>query len=120
MKFPDAYVLVRVKIFENNDGIKTGEVLKLFSTFYGGYLDGDSWRLNSGITKVVKIRDDTFQVFGKSTTVYEVGNVGVSSYTASILQSMVEKVPDYCEATVISNEKEVLAVMNAEAQKSLT
>lgn len=31
------------------------DIVKLFSTFYGGYLDGDSWRLNSGCKNIKKI-----------------------------------------------------------------
>lgn len=45
---PDSWVVVKIK--ENN-------FHKLIAGWSGGYLDGDSWRLNSGITRVEDAED---------------------------------------------------------------
>ena len=37
------------------------DVYKILASFYGGYLDGDSWKLNSGVTKVEE--DDKYYYF---------------------------------------------------------
>jgi len=41
--YPDRWVVV--KIGEEN-------LYKVFACWYGGYARGDSWKLNSGITRV--------------------------------------------------------------------
>jgi hypothetical protein len=41
---PDKWVVVKII------GKDTPPVHKVFACWYGGYLDGDSWKLNSGIT----------------------------------------------------------------------
>lgn len=47
-----------------------GLVYKVLAGWSGGYLDGDSWRLNSGITDIEY--DDDFVLFhGASGSVYE-------------------------------------------------
>ena len=38
--------------------IDTGECCKVLAGWSGGYLDGDSWKLNSGITKVEDLGDE--------------------------------------------------------------
>jgi hypothetical protein len=42
---------------------------RVFATWSGGYLDGDEWKLNSGITKVSLI-DDHYHFEGSSGSVY--------------------------------------------------
>ena len=59
---PDAWVIVRLS--------GKGEVVdKVFGGWYGGYLHGDSWRLNSGITEV-KDRGDNYEFVGSSGSSY--------------------------------------------------
>jgi|GEM_PF-1122445 hypothetical protein len=71
------------------------DIVKLFSTFYGGYLDGDSWRLNSGCKNIKKYPDnkDKFLITGYSGTQYNIfkKNIGTSSYTSTILNEIIEK-----------------------------
>jgi hypothetical protein len=42
---------------------------KVFTTWAGGYTNGDSWKLNSGITKV-EVEDDFYLFYGESGSVY--------------------------------------------------
>ena len=84
---PDRWVVVKIT---NN-----GEVLyKLFSTWLGGYLDGDSWKMNSGIVKVEE-QGDYLKFFGHSGSCYECINsehsYGTNYYTQSVLDNIISK-----------------------------
>lgn len=46
--------------------------VRVLAMYSGGYLDGDSWRLNSGITEVEEATD-CFLVRGLSGSVYKLG-----------------------------------------------
>jgi len=54
---PDNWVIAKI---EDNDQT----VYKLVAGWSGGYLDGDTWRVNSGITEVTE--DDSYFYFGGS------------------------------------------------------
>ena len=53
---PDNWVILRIK-----EGKGTFPFYKVLGGWSGGYLDGDSWRMNSGITEVKK--DDNYYYF---------------------------------------------------------
>jgi hypothetical protein len=64
---------------------------KVFGTWLGGYLDGDSWRMNSGITSVEA--QGPFLLFhGSSGSVYKVHKemYGTSAWTQGILGMYLE------------------------------
>lgn len=77
--------------------VKVGDGLfKLFRTQSGGYLDGDSWYLNSGI-KSIKC-DDKFYIFngysGSSYTCH-IDNYGIACILGySVLEDMKSRYPD--------------------------
>ena len=60
---PDNWAIVK---------IKTGAspLYKVLAGWSGGYLNGDSWRMNSGITRVEE-DNDSFYFYGTSGSVYE-------------------------------------------------
>ena len=86
---PDYWKVVRITSTE-------GEVLyKVFATWCGGYLSGDSWKLNSGIKKVTII--DNHIIFeGYSGSKYKVVNnersYRTTMYSQSVLESMMKKI----------------------------
>jgi hypothetical protein len=55
----------------------------------GGYLDGDSWRLNSGIVKVVE-SPEHYEFYGSSGSVYKCRKTGnrVGMNIASVIQNL--------------------------------
>lgn len=66
----DGYVIIKISTLEET-------VYKLFTCNFGGYLDSDSWRINSGIVFIEE--DDTWNgggefyfVHGHSGSVYRV------------------------------------------------
>lgn len=60
---PDNWIVLKLQSHEHS------VVYKILAGWSGGYLDGDSWKLNSGITKIEE--DDThYHVHGYSGSVY--------------------------------------------------
>lgn len=65
MKYtPDNWVVLKLKPYESDLGF-----YKILSGWSGGYLDGDSWRLNSGITQA-KQDGDFYEFHGSSGSCY--------------------------------------------------
>lgn len=61
---PDNWVVLKL----NNEGETLYKVLAGWS---GGYLDGDSWRMNSGITEVKADSDGYLFFYGSSGSCYQ-------------------------------------------------
>jgi hypothetical protein len=59
---PDAWVIIKI----TSD---SGTFYKVLAGWYGGYANGDSWKINSGITKVDKV-DGVYQFSGYSGSSY--------------------------------------------------
>ena len=59
---PDGWVVLKIQT-------ESELIYKLFASWSGGYLNGDSWKLNSGITKV-DFDDPYFYFEGHSGSVY--------------------------------------------------
>lgn len=74
MYLPDSWVLVKIK-----DGD-----YRVLAGWSGGYLDGDSWRLNSGIARVTSVPGAGYDVHGDSGSVYRCffGSYGLRMSTA--------------------------------------
>lgn len=62
---PDVWVVVK---FAGAD-VPDGELYKILAGWYGGYLGADSWKFNSGITKITP-DGDVFAVDGYSGSTY--------------------------------------------------
>lgn len=66
---------------------------KVFGSWFGGYLNGDSWRMNSGISKIEKDEDGNIHFHGDSGSVYicRPGTYGATSYTGQIVAELLKK-----------------------------
>ena len=60
---PDRWVIVRIT--QENDEV----IHKVLAGWSGGYLDGDSWQLNSGIKEVRDLGNE-YQFIGYSGSIY--------------------------------------------------
>ena len=60
---PDNWVIVEITY-------KDTAFYKVLAGWGGGYLDGDSWRMNSGITEVEE-KEDYYLFYGQSGSVYK-------------------------------------------------
>lgn len=68
-------------------------IYKVFASFRGGYLDGDSWKLNSGI-KSVNETENEYIFYGYSGSEYHcIKNYygHCSNYAESVLASIIER-----------------------------
>ena len=67
---------------------------KVYATWTGGWTTSDSWKMNSGITRVTKV-DDMIEFHGYSGSVYKCINVEhlyrTTAYTHGVLESMMKK-----------------------------
>lgn len=85
MNKPDKWVVIK---------IKTGSDInyKVFGIWLGGYLDGDYWRLNSGITKA-QVQGDYIDFHGHSGSCYQchVKDYGLNGFGSSIINSFIDK-----------------------------
>ena len=82
MNIPHRWVIVKID----------DSLYKVLGGWYGGYLDGDYWRLSSGITKVEK--DGVYYIFhNQSGSIYKCHEEGegTTGLTASILSRMNDK-----------------------------
>lgn len=78
---PDKWLVIKIGVSK--------PIYKVFASWYGGYLDGDSWKINSGISEVQK-EGDHIDFHGYSGSCYRChkNNYGISSYGERILDSM--------------------------------
>ncbi len=84
---PDVWIIVKLS------GTSVSETYyRVLAGWYGGFLRGDSWRMNSGITKIT-VEKDHYMISGVSGSVYRCGkhNETVSSYTESILDDYISE-----------------------------
>ncbi len=83
---PDRWTIVSMI---DEDGERTD---KVFGNWYGGYLGSDSWKLSSGITKVVEL-EDTYEVHNVSGSLYVCHKTceGMSGYGSSVMNSFMKQ-----------------------------
>ena len=62
---------------------------KVVGSWYGNFTGGDSWRINSGIEKIVDT-ENVYEVHGYSGSVYycKKGCEGMSAYTEMVMNNM--------------------------------
>ena len=70
-------------------------IYKILATFYGGYLSGDSWKLNSGVTKIEE-EGQCYLFYGSSGSVYRCHKnaYGMGGYTSGIYASFRKQVDE--------------------------
>ena len=84
---PDNWVVLKLK-----QGKGTFPFYKILAGWSSGYLDGDSWRINSGVTQV-KEDGDFYEFYGQSGSCYRCHkeSYGLSSVQAEIYNSLREQ-----------------------------
>jgi hypothetical protein len=96
---PDRWVVL--KLTSKVEGGATH--YRIFATWSGGYLTGNSWKLNSGIVQAQVDRSNTWSFTGDTGSVYRcrAGGYGLSGYGAGVLQSLTDNNKDYLTITVL-------------------
>ena len=89
---PDNWVIIKMTP-EGHDTF-----YKVLAGWHGGYLDGDSWRMNSGIDKVEQNKN-YYLFIGASGSVYKCHKQGerLSGMTGSVWDQLQEKFGDQVE-----------------------
>jgi hypothetical protein len=82
---PDRWVVIEVTL----DEVATQHVL---AGFWGGYLDGDYWRMSSGITNTTEY-DDRYEFDNRSGSQYICykAQYGFTGLSASVLEHLKQK-----------------------------
>lgn len=85
---PDCWVVVKISSPEET-------TYRLLCGWYGGYLGSNSWKMSSGITKVIK-HEDHYEIHNHSGSIYHCGKEveRMSGYTMSIFSSFAEQQTD--------------------------
>ena len=81
---PEKWVIVKIKD-------KSQVYYKVFASWTGGYLEGSSWRLNSGIQDIY-LEDDSYRISGWSGSHYICNKTSygiATNYNREILNTMI-------------------------------
>ena len=83
---PDKWVIVKITSKEDKTHYR------VFGSWYGGYLHGNSWRMNSGINGASR-DEDIYSFYGNSGSEYQCHKktYGLSGYGGAQLHDMIEK-----------------------------
>lgn len=91
---PDVWVMLKFNY--------KGEIIyKILAGWYGGFANGDSWKLNSGVTKIEE-DGQCYLFYGSSGSVYRChkGAYRLSGYTGQILASFQKEVDEVDDVTL--------------------
>ena len=97
---PDKWVILK---FKREDGT----FFKVLGSWYGGYLNGDSWRLSSGLERIEE-DGDTYLMHNFSGSVYKVHKKtnGMSMLAASIFETAkTEGAENNVEVSIVTVEE---------------
>ena len=96
---PDKWLVVKIT------GKDTPPVHKVFACWYGGYLGSDSWKLNSGVTKITEDKH-SYYFEGSSGSVYQCNKrlYGTSGYGHGVLTNMIEESKDILSIEILSEK----------------
>lgn len=96
------YTPNRWVVLEANNGKEI--INKVFAGWYGGYLDGDSWKLNSGNVKEEEF-DDRWEFTGYSGSVYVCykNAYGMSAYMSQVFSSWTSQLPETASMKLLMN-----------------
>ncbi len=89
---PNSWVIIKIS------GVEDKPCYKVLAGWSGGYLDGDSWQLNSGIVKV-EFDEEYYSFTGSSGSVYKCykGGQEMRMSMAGAWSQLKDKYPDNVE-----------------------
>lgn len=101
---PDQWVLLLIE----SDTVR---VVKILSGWHGGYTQGDSWRLSSGVTKMIE-HETEYEIHNESGSIYHCQKTceGMTGMTASMLENWNNQNKDGKYKLEVLNAKEYYAV----------
>lgn len=101
---PNGWVILRI----SGSDERTTTHYRIFGCWFGGFLDSDEWRMNSGIVKAEQDENGFLNFFAASGSCYRVhsnsyGNL--TMYCQGVLNDLIEKISqdEHVSATVLEN-----------------
>lgn len=81
---PEKWVLLEISNIE-------GTFRKILASWYGGYLDGDSWRVSSSIIQT-SIKNSKYEFLTESDSIYicDKRDYGMNTYTSAIFSRLID------------------------------
>lgn len=104
---PSGWAFLKIQSHEQDDVI-----VKVFASWVGGYTAGDSWRLNSGVTKIEE-NDTEYVVLGYSGSGYILSKKSnyITSWNRQVLDDMIAELRSYGhQAEIISVQEAILLI----------
>lgn len=93
---PDKWVVVKMS--------RAGDTYhKIFGSWAGGYLDGDRWKMNSGIASIDE-DEDYYYFIGFSGSCYKCHKKGygvMTSYSQGILDNIIDKASEISASIIV-------------------
>jgi hypothetical protein len=105
MYSPDSYRVILIDT-------PTGQLVKLFASWSGGYLDGDSYRINSG-TEVIIEEQNNYFFYGFSGSIYKLNKYNhgsLTSYSAGIYNRILQQ--DFVKEITVQEAINILGENN--------
>ena len=100
---PDRWIVIKVNS-------PTDSVEKVLAGWYGGFTEGDFWKLNSGNEEVIDKGDHyVFKGYSGSEYICYKNRYGLTGLTSSILEHFKKTAPEGCTLEIVkkyNNEKE--------------
>jgi len=96
---PDKWLMVQLTNKDNESHYR------IFACWYGGFLGSDSWKLNSGVTKITE-DEHSYYFKGSSGSVYDCNkrSYGMSGYGDGVLKKLIEKSKDTVSIEILPEE----------------
>ena len=93
---PDKWVLVEI------DSPANGKITKVMASWYGGFAGSDSWKLSSGVNKIVPLPDG-YEFWNDSGSLYlcHKDAYGMSGYTGSVYSGFVKQIAELNDGSTI-------------------
>ena len=104
---PDKWVVLKLK----NEGTT---IYKVFGSWAGGYLDGDRWKVNSGIVSLEE-DDDYYYFIGYSGSCYKCYKKGygvMTSYSQAVLDNMIDKASEMDASISVLDDINFMEILN--------
>jgi len=96
---PDKWLMVQLTNKDNESHYR------IFACWYGGYTGSDSWKLNSGVTKIIE-DERSYYFKGSSGSVYDCSkrSYGISGYGDGVLKKLIEKSKNTVSIEILPEE----------------
>lgn len=103
---PDGWAFLKIQV-EGCD-----PRIKVFGSWSGGYLNGDSWRVNSGCKKI-RENEGEYIVSGYSGSQYILSKTAnrITSYNKGVLDDMIQELQSYGHKAEIISVQEAITLI---------